>query len=143
MKVKQISVFIENKTGRLAEVTKIIYQAKINIRALFLADTKDFGILRMIVNEPDKATESLKKAGCTVRETEVLAVEVKDEPGGLYNILNKFDDSGISVEYMYAFAEKRQNSAIMVFRFDEIEKALDVLSKSGVKVLSHEEVYNL
>ena len=143
MKVKQISVFIENKPGRLAEVTIIIYQASINIRSLFLADTKDFGILRMIVNLPDKAVEALKKEGFTVRETEVLAVEVPDKPGGLYEILTGLENNGISIEYMYAFAEKRQNSAIMIFRFDEIEKALDILSQSGVKVLTHEEVYNL
>ena len=143
MKVEQISVFLENKSGRLADVSSVLAHAGINIRALSLADTTDFGILRLIVNDTEKAKQVLKDNGFTVGKTNVLAVEVSDTPGGLAQILNIVKDEGINVEYMYAFVQKSAGNAIIIFRFDEIEKAISTLTKEGIRILSGEEVYAL
>ncbi len=143
MKVEQISIFLENKSGRLAEVTAVLAGAGINIRALSLADTADFGILRVIVSNLDKAKEVLKANGFTVGRTEVVAIEVPDRPGGIAGILKVLDSAGINVEYMYAFVQKSAENAIIIFRFDEAEKAISVLQKAGVRILSGEEVYSV
>ncbi len=138
MKVEQISIFLENKSGRLADVAGVLARAGVNIRALSLADTSDFGILRLIVNNTEKAKEVLKDKGFTVGKTEVIAVEVSDRPGGLAEILDI-----INVEYMYAFVQKSGGNAIIIFRFDELEKAIDALQKAGIRILKGEEVYAL
>ncbi len=143
MKVKQISVFLENKCGRLAQVTKILAENDINIRALSLADTADFGILRIIVNDLEGASSVLKTAGYTLAETEVVAVEVPDKPGGLASILEPLWKAGLDVEYMYAFVQSSGENAIMIFRFEEPEKAIAVLNESKVRVLNGKEVYQL
>jgi hypothetical protein len=143
MKVEQISVFLENKSGRLAEVTNILSSGGVNIRALSLADTADFGILRLIVNQTDKAREILKANGFTVGKTEVVALVVPDRPGGLAGILKILDAASINVEYMYAFVQRSGDNAIIIFRFDELDKAIDVLTSAGVRVLKGEEVYAL
>ncbi|MGD0884845.1 MAG: ACT domain-containing protein [Thermodesulfovibrionales bacterium] len=143
MKVEQISIFLENKSGRLADVADVLAQAGINIRALSLADTTDFGILRLIVNNTEKAKQVLKNGGFTVGKTEVIAVEVSDRPGGLASILGVMKDNGINVEYMYAFVQKSGGNAIIIFRFDELEKAIDTLQKAGIRILKGEEVYAL
>lgn len=143
MKVEQISIFLENKSGRLAEVADVLAKAGINIRALSLADTADFGILRLIVNDTERAKAVLKDNGFTVGKTEVIAVEVPDRPGGLAGILNVLKEKGINVEYMYAFVQKSKENAIIIFRFDEIEKAIESLSAAGVRMLKGEEVYTL
>ena len=140
MNVEQISIFLENKSGRLAEVMGVLYEAGINIRALYLADTADFGILRLIVNDTEKARKALKENGFTVEKTKVIAVEVPDKPGGLSSILNTIKDEGINVEYMYAFVEKSGENAIVIFRFDELERSIDVLRKAGVKIMEGEEL---
>lgn len=143
MKVEQISIFLENKSGRLAEVTRLLGEGGINIRALTLADTSDFGILRLIVNDNARALDILKKAGFTVGKTEVVAVEVPDRPGGLADILEQFGKAGTNVEYMYAFVEKSGDDAVVIFRFDDPEQAVELLLKSGVNILSEEKVYSL
>jgi hypothetical protein len=143
MKVEQISIFLENKSGRLADVAGVLARAAINIRALSLADTTDFGILRLIVNDTEKAKQVLKDNGFTVGKTEVIAVEVLDRPGGLADILNIVKNNGINVEYMYAFVQKSGGNAIIIFRFDELEKAIDTLQKGGIRILKGEEVYAL
>jgi len=143
MKVEQISIFLENKSGRLAEVTGILARAGINIRALSLADTADFGILRLIVNRTDPAKQVLKESGFTVAKTEVIALEVPDAPGGLARILATLHGAGINVEYMYAFVQRSGDNAIIIFRFDELDKAIQVLLDAGVRVLKGEEVYAL
>ncbi len=143
MKAEQISVFIENKSGRLAEVTRILGDAEINIRALSLADTSDFGILRLIVNDREKAKAVLKEKGFTVTKTEVVAVEVPDRPGGLYQILRKLDSETINVEYMYAFVERCGENAVIIFRFDETDKAIKILLESGFNVLEGELLYGM
>jgi hypothetical protein len=141
MKVKQISIFLENKSGRLAQVTEVLGENNINIRALSIADTTDFGILRLIVNEPDKAYRVLKEAGFTVSFTDVIAVEVTDKPGGLAKVLKVLDRAGINIEYLYAFVQKSANAALVVFRVEQLEEAVKVLVASGTRVMSGDEVY--
>jgi hypothetical protein len=137
VRVKQISVFIENRSGRLREVAEILGKNKINIRALSLADTSDYGILRLIVDKPHEALEVLKKANFTLSETDVIAVEVSDKPGGLAEVLNILGNSGINVEYMYAFVEKSSDNAVMIFRIEDIDKAVKVLKAGNVTILDH------
>lgn len=143
MGVKQISVFLENKAGRLAEATKILGDNNINIRALAIADTADFGVLRMIVNDPDKATKVLKNGDFTVSETEVVAMEVPDRPGGLAKVLRLLTDNAINIEYLYCFIEKSGESAIVVLRVENIEKAKQTLNANGVRLPKAEEVYTI
>lgn len=143
MKLKQISVFLENRKGRLAEVARVLGNASINIRALSLADTSDFGILRLIVNDVDAAAKVLKDNAYTVRETEVVAVEVDDRPGGLSQVLAALAKDDINVEYMYAFVEKSQNKAVLVFRFEDVPAAVSALEAGNIRVLSSEEVLSL
>jgi hypothetical protein len=143
MKVEQISVFIENKSGRLADVTHALGSAGINIRALSLADTSDFGILRLIVDKTDEAKAALKDQGFTVNKTEVVAVEVPDRPMGLYGILQVLDRGKVNVEYMYAFVERCGENAVIIFRFDNPEEAIRVLTANGINVLQGERVYSM
>jgi hypothetical protein len=143
MHVEQISIFIENKSGRLAEVTRVLGSRGINIRALSLADTSDFGILRLIVDQTDLAKAILKESGFTVSKTEVVAVEVPDQPGGLAGILKVLDDARVNVEYMYAFVERCGGNAVIIFRFDDAAQAIKVLQASGVMVLEGERVYRM
>ena len=143
MKVEQISVFLENKSGRLADVARSLGDAGVNIRALSIADSSDFGILRIIVNDNDKAFEVLKKKGFTISKTEVAAVEVSDKPGGLAQVLDLLARESINVEYMYAFVERSSDNAVIVFRFDEMDSAIKVLSLNGVVILDGSTVYSL
>jgi len=143
MKVEQISIFIENKSGRLAEITRILGEAGINIRALSLADTSDFGILRLIVNDGATATTVLKEAGFTVNRTEVVAVEVPDRPGGLSAILQALDQDAINVEYMYAFVERCGGNAVIIFRFDETDKAIAALKAHNFNMLEGSRLYTM
>lgn len=140
MKLRQISVLLENRAGRLAEVTRVLADANVNIRALTLADTSDFGILRMLVDRSDAAVRALSDAGFAVRATEVIAVEVRDRPGGLGTLLALFQGAGLNVEYMYAFLERHKDCAIMVFRFENPDAALRVLEQAGVRVFSAEDI---
>ena len=143
MHVEQISIFIENKFGRLAEVTRVLGDAGINIRTLSLADTSDFGILRLIVNDAEKAKVVLKERGFTVSLTDVVAVEIPDRPGGLADILQVLDADGINVEYMYAFVERCGENAVMIFRFDETDKAITTLLGKGFNILPGERLYSI
>lgn len=143
MKVQQISIFIENKSGRLAEVAQTLGEAGVNILALSLADTSDFGILRLIVDKTDVAKTTLKEKGFTVSKTEVVAVEVPDRPLGLYGILTVLDKAGVNVEYMYAFVERCGGNAVIIFRFDNIEEAIRVLTANGQKILKGDQLSGL
>ena len=143
MKVEQISIFLENRPGALEGVTKVISDANINIRALSLADTSDFGILRLIVNDVEKARTILKEKGYTVKRTEVVAVEVPDRPGGLNSIMKALSNKGINVEYMYAYVERSGQNAIIIFRFNPIDAAISVLQESGFTVLPGDKVYSM
>ncbi len=141
MKVKQISIFLENKSGRLAKVTKTLGEHGINIRALSIADTTDFGILRLIVSDPEQAWKVLKEQDFTVSATEIIAVQVPDHPGGLAGILQTLEDCQINIEYMYAFVGRSGADAVVVFRVEQIDRAIELLGRAGVKLLSGKEVY--
>jgi hypothetical protein len=140
MAIKQISIFLENRLGRLNEVISILGKNKINIRALSLADKADYGILRLIVNDRNKAIKILKKNNFTVDQTEVISAEVEDKPGGLAKILGYLVENGISVEYIYAFVEKSNKKAIVVFKTDDIKKAEKILKKNKVKLFKESEI---
>ena len=143
MKVRQISIFLENRSGRLASVLREVGRAVVNIRALSLADTSDFGILRLIVDDVDKGVQALRETGHTVSLTEVLAVEVPDHPGGLAGILDKLSAANLNVEYMYAFVCRATEKAVVVFRFEDVDHAVATLQSSGISVLRAETVYQL
>ncbi len=143
MKVDQLSIFLENRAGRLAEVTGILAKSGVSIRALSLADTSDFGILRLIVSDFEKARTHLKENGFTVGRTTVVAVEVDDKPGGLNNILKLLDKEGINVEYMYAFVQQSGSHAIIIFRFDRTDQAIEVLQKNKIPLVPGEKLYTL
>jgi len=143
MNVKQISVFLENKPGRLTGLTRALSDAGINIRALSLADTTDFGIMRLIVDRPEEALKALQGQGYSVAETDVLAVGIPDRPGGLAQAAETISAVGINIEYMYAFVEKKGGNAVMVFRVDDLEATARALSAAGIPVLPPEDVYNL
>ena len=127
MIIKQISVFVENKAGRLAEITTLLAEAGVDIRALSVADTNDFGILRLIVNNPDKAEEMLKEHGYTVALTKVLAIGIHDQPGGLAAPMKTLFEHHISVEYMYAFISKSVDTAYVILRVEDNERAAQKL----------------
>ncbi len=142
MLVKQISVFLENKEGRVAQVTQILSDSKINIRALSIADTTEFGILRLIVDKPEKAEEALKEEGFTVSITEVIAISIEDEPGGLAKALELLHENKISVEYIYAFISKTSHRANVILRVESCERAIVSLETGGFLVLTANEVYD-
>ena len=139
--IDQISIFIENETGGLADVADVLARSAIDIRAMALADEADFGIVRLIVNDPDRATAALKDAGFTVRRTPVVAVLVPDRPGGLAITLNAL--RGIAVEYMYAFAWKSGEQAVIVFRFEDVERAAATLRSAGATLLEPADIQGL
>jgi hypothetical protein len=143
MQVEQISVFLENKSGRLSEVTAILTEAEVNIRALALADTSDFGVLRLLVDDTEKARQELKNNGFTVGKTNVVAVEVPDRPGGLHRILTLFYKANINVEYMYAFVRSSGDNAVMIFRIEKEEEAIHLLRENGVNVIDQERLYTI
>jgi hypothetical protein len=140
MKVKQVSVFLENRAGRMAEVARLLGDHHINIRALCIADTANFGILRLIVNDVDRAEKVFREAGFTVDLTDVIAMEVPDTPGGLASILDTLNQSGFSIEYLYAFVEKSADKAVVIFRFEDTEAVLKVIHTLGIRVLTAEQV---
>lgn len=143
MLIQQISVFIENKAGRLAEALEVLAQNKIDISALSLADTSDFGILRLIVDKPDEAMKALREHGVIVKSTEVLAVSMDDQPGGLAGVLRAVSDAGLFIEYMYAFVGKLDGKALVVLRLDQPEAAIETLRKAGLAVMDAKDVYRL
>ena len=143
MKIQQLSLFLENKPGRLSVPCKVLSEAGVNIVTLSLADTRQFGILRLIVKEPLRAKAVLEQAGCVVNVTEVVAVEVHDEPGGLARLLEVMDQRKINVEYMYAFTFRgQQDRAVLVFRFENPDQAIAQLQSAGVNVIAPVELYD-
>ena len=141
MLVKQISVFLENKSGRLAEVTRTLKDQQIDIRALYIADTTEYGILRMIVDQPDQAQAVLSKAGFTVSSTNVIAIAIADRPGTLDDALETLSSGSISVDYLYAFVGRSSNDAIVIIRVENPQLALEKLEETGIRVLDSKEVY--
>ncbi|MBR3679622.1 MAG: ACT domain-containing protein [Oscillospiraceae bacterium] len=140
MLIRQISIFIENRPGRLAAVTQLLGDAGIDIRSLCLADTRDFGILRLIVNQPDRAIGVLKDADCTITVTNVVGVKIPDRPNGLAEILQILNRADVNVEYMYAFVGQTGDCANVIFRVDNEEKCVQVLQENDVAVLTNQEV---
>lgn len=136
MKVKQISVFLNNQKGRLERVTGILASRGIDIKSLCIAETEKYGVLRMLVDHPAEAIQVLRENHVTCEETEVLAVEVEDNPGGLHKVLSVFEDNNLNIEYMYAFVEKSRNCAVMIFKFDDLERAIIAAEKSSISLLS-------
>ena len=138
MIIKQLSIFVENKQGRLAYITDIISKAGANIRALSIADTTDFGILRLIVDKPDAAAEELKNAGITVSVTNVIAIGIDDVPGAFSTPMKILADADIDVEYMYAFITRKSEKAYVILRVADNDAAAKVLLSQGVELLSEE-----
>jgi len=143
VKVRQVSVFLENKSGRLYEVCRCLAEAEINIRALAIAETADYGVLRLIVDQPYRAVQVLTENRFTVSETEVIAVEVPDRPGGLAGVLEPLYEANVNIEYLYCFVEKSGESAIVVFRVEQLDAAIRALQGSGFTVMREEDVYRI
>jgi hypothetical protein len=136
MKLKQLSLFLENQPGALSRPIKLLAKAKFSILTLSIAEANQFGILRLILRDWEKAKKLLEKNGFVVRVTDMVAVEVPDQPGGLSKILDVIEKAGVNVEFMYAFTEKRENKAILVFRFDDPDNAIKILQQSRVNVIA-------
>ncbi len=143
MAVKQISVFVENKEGRIKKAIDTLAKANINIRALSIADTAKYGILRLIVSDNEKAIEALEKDGFIVKENEVLLLTVPDEPNGLNSTLAVFDEKGINLEYLYAFVSNKTDEALVVMRLEDMEKAVEALEANNIKILETEDIKDL
>ena len=136
MTINQISVFLENKSGRIAEVTKVLAEAGINLRAMTIADTADFGILRIIANNYQKAREVLEANNFTTRVTRVLGIEVADEPGGLYKIMSLFKENGVNIEYLYATLEQKDGKSIVIFKVANVEQGLKIARENALVTIS-------
>jgi len=141
--IKQISIFVENKPGRMARVAKTLSDAGVNIRALTIAEAGDFGVIRMVVDDTEKGYRVLRERGLTVSETEVLAVELKDVPGGLYEIAKTLGDHEINMDYAYAFVTAKSERAMLILRVDDIKRATQVLQEAGVRIATREEIQRL
>ena len=143
MSVKQISIFVENKEGRIKKAIDTLAKENINIRALSIADTTKYGILRLIVSDNEKAIKALEKDGFIVKENEVILLEVPDEPNGLNSTLAIFDEKGINLEYLYAFVSSKSDAAIVVMRLKKIKKAITTLNENNVKILETKDIKDL
>ena len=141
--VQQLSVFLQNKSGKIAAITDALAHAEIDIRALSIADTEHYGILRCIVSDIEKGVKALKEAGYTARLTDVVAVCVPDRPGGLAEVLELLNDEGISVEYVYSFVRSSGSYALVIFHLSDLEKGTKVLTEHGVKLLQQEQIRSL
>ncbi len=141
MFIKQLSIFVENKSGRLAEITSIIAKAEIDIRALSVADTTNFGILRLIVDKPDEAEAALKAAGLTVSLTSVIAIGIPDQPGGFAEAAKALADAAIDVKYMYAFISRDQGRACVILRVEDNDTAIAALKARGIEILDENQIY--
>ena len=132
MKIKQISIFLENTAGRIADVTKVLKDNSINLRAIMIADTADFGILRIITDDSEKALSVLKEAKFTTKTTDVLAISISDKVGALHDVMALFQNNGINIEYLYASLEKTGDTAIIIFKVEDPEKGLEVIKANGL-----------
>lgn len=143
MQIKQLSIFVENKEGRLAEITQILAENEVDIRALSLADTTDFGILRIIVNNPDVAVKALRDKGMTVSLTNVIAIGIADKPGGFAQAVKVLSGADISIEYLYAFVSRSGSTAYVILRVENNEKAIEVLKNADFTILTQSDIYDL
>jgi hypothetical protein len=137
MAIKQISVFLENTTGRLGEVTGVLAKAKINLRAISIADTADFGILRLIVNNEEEALKALNEKGYTTRISDVVALEIEDTPGSLATVMELFQKSKINIEYLYASLEGKTGKAVVIFKLEDYAKGAEIIKENGLKMVEN------
>lgn len=144
MLLKQVSIFVQNKTGRMAQVARLIANLGIDIRSLYVADTSDFGIMRLIVDKPEQAMEALKAEGLAVSLTDVLAIGMEDKPGTFASVLEIFEKFSIDIEYMYAFITRNHNQAVIIVRVDDnmCEKSINILTESGISLIKPTDIYN-
>ena len=143
MQIQQLSIFVENKSGRLAEITETIGKANVDIRAISVADTSDFGILRLIVDKPKEAVEVLRAAGLTVSLTSVIAIGIDDQPGEFAKAMRVLADGNIGVEYMYAFISRDKGKAFVILRVLETDNAVACLEQNGITLLTAEDIYGM
>lgn len=143
MGINQLSIFVENKAGRLANISEVLFEANVDIRAISIADTSDFGILRLIVDNPDKAVSALKNANISVSVTSVIAIGINDKPGEFYKAIRILADNGIGIEYMYAFISREENKAFVILRINEENRALEILQQNGISILTAEQLHNM
>ena len=143
MKIKQLSIFLQNRMGSLSKPLEVLSNANVNIRAMCMADTSEFGILRLVVDNPEKGKEALEESGFLVKITEIIGVEMNDTPGGLTNVLNIIKDNEIDLEYLYAFTHEKEGKAILLLHSDDIDRLISVLKDSDITVVQSDEVYNL
>ena len=143
MKIKQLSIFLQNKEGSLYDALEILTKENINIKALSLADTSDFGILRIVVDKPEKGIKILKENNFLVKPTDIIAIEMNDTPGGLASILGIIKKNNINLEYLYAFTHDKTDKAILLLHTDNLDELISSLEKENIIMVSAEEVYNL
>ena len=143
MKVRQVSVFLENRSGRMAKITTVLGNAGINIRAMSLADTSDFGILRLVMTDTDKGVAILKKNSFTVKVTDVIAVAIPDQPGALGDLLSVIESAGLNLEYVYVLNQTNPEKAVLIIRFDDPDKALEIMNEKGLSVLGEKSVLEM
>ena len=143
MKIKQLSIFLQNKMGSLYKPLDVLAEADINIKAMCMADTSEFGILRLVVDDPIKGKEALEENNYLVKITEIIAVEMNDTPGGLTTVLRAIKNSLIDLEYLYAFSHNKEGKAILLLHADDIDRLIEILTAHGFTIVPAEEVYNL
>ncbi|MCR5026259.1 MAG: acetolactate synthase [Methanobrevibacter sp.] len=143
MKIKQLSIFLQNRMGSLSKPLEVLSENDINIRAMCMADTSEFGILRLVVDNPIKGKEVLEENNFLVKITEIIGVEMNDAPGGLTSVLNVIKENNIDLEYLYAFTHDKADKAILLLHTDDIDNLIDVLTEKNITIASAEEVYNL
>ena len=143
MKITQISVFLENRKGRLYDVCSLLGENDVNIRALTIAETESFGVLRIVVDKSEAAIQLLQDNGFVANFTDVVAIEVGDRPGGLAAVLKIFSDNDVNIEYMYGFVEKFSDKALLVFRFEDTDFAQQILAKNSISVVTKQEIGGL
>ena len=143
MKIRQLSIFLQNRMGSLAKPLEVLTVADVNIRAMCMADTSEFGILRLVVDNPEKGKEALEQNNFLVKMTEIIGVEMNDSPGGLTSVLNTIKENNIDLEYLYAFTHEKKDKAILLLHTDDIDGLINILNKNNITIVPSEEVYNL
>ncbi|WP_305513194.1 MULTISPECIES: acetolactate synthase [unclassified Methanobrevibacter] len=143
MKIKQLSIFLQNKMGSLSKPLEVLTVANVNIRAMCMADTSEFGILRLVVDNPEKGKQALEENNFLVKITEIIGVEMNDAPGGLASILEIIKENSIDLEYLYAFSHDKSNKAILLLHADNIDKLISILTENNIKIVPAQEVYKL
>lgn len=143
MKIKQLSIFLQNRMGSLSKPLEVLTVANVNIRAMCMADTSEFGILRLVVDNPEKGKEALEENNFLVKITDIIGVEMNDAPGGLTTVLDIIKENLIDLEYLYAFSHDKEGKAILLLHADDIDNLISVLTENNIPIVSAQEVYNL